>query len=100
MRTSLPRGAFCAVLLAPPFFEQTTPVLQPDLYDEDETLPVAKSLERGRSGYADIAVAPDGTILCLYARGHNPDNLLNPRRLTVARFNLEWLTDGRDSLGR
>ena len=69
-------------------------------YDEGETWPVAKSIERGRSGYADIAVAPDGTILCLYERGHNPDNALNTRLLTVARFNLEWLTDGRDSLAK
>lgn len=69
-------------------------------YDEGQTWPAAKSLERGRSSYADIAVAPDGTILCLYERGHNPDNLLNTRLLTVARFNLEWLTDGKDSLQR
>jgi hypothetical protein len=48
----------------------------------------------------DIAVAPDGTIFCLYERGHNPDNPLNPRLLTVARFNLVWLTDGKDTLTR
>jgi sialidase-1 len=69
-------------------------------YDEGLTWPVSKSIERGRSGYADIAVAQDGTILCLYERGHNPDNLLNTRLLTVARFNLEWLTDGNDTLKR
>ena len=53
-----------------------------------------------RSGNADIAVASDGTILCLYERGHNPDNSLNTRLLTAARFNLEWLTGGKDSLQR
>ena len=65
--------------------------------DEGVTWPVAKSIERGRSGYTDIAVSPDGTILCLYERGHNPDNLFTTRLLTVARFNLEWFTDGKDS---
>jgi len=66
-------------------------------YDEGVTRPVAKSIERGRSGYADIAVSSDRTILCLYERGHNPDNLFTTRLLTVARFNLEWFTDGKDS---
>ena len=65
--------------------------------DEGVTWPVAKSIERGRSGYTDIAVSSDGTILCLYERGHNPDNLFTTRLLTVARFNLEWFTDGKDS---
>ena len=69
-------------------------------YDEGQTWPVSKIIERGRSGYADIAVAPDGTIFCLYERGHNSDNQLNTRLLTVARFNLEWLTDGKDTLKR
>jgi len=45
-------------------------------------------------------VAPDGTLLCLYERGHNPDNLLNTRSFTMARFNFEWLTDGQDSFKR
>jgi sialidase-1 len=39
-------------------------------------------------------------IYCLYERGFNPDNPLNTRYLTLARFNLEWLTDGKDSLAR
>jgi hypothetical protein len=65
-------------------------------YDEGVTRPVAKSIERGRCGYADIAVSSDGTILCLYERGHNTDNLLSSRLLSVARFNLERFTDGKD----
>jgi sialidase-1 len=67
-------------------------------YDEGKTWPVAKTLDPGRGGYADIAVAPDGTIHCLYERGFVEGNNLNTRFLSAARFNLEWLTDGKDSL--
>jgi sialidase-1 len=61
-------------------------------YDEAQTWPVNKVLEPGYSGYSDLAVLPDGTILCLYERGATRADFL-----TLARFNLEWLTDGRDS---
>ena len=41
---------------------------------------------------------PDGTIYCLYERGSTDGkNIYKTDRLTVARFNLEWLTDGKDS---
>ena len=72
-------------------------------YDEGQTWPVNKPLEPGYSAYSDMAVAPDGTILCLYERGRNSPDDKKPTsysHLTVARFNLEWLTDGKDSLGR
>jgi len=61
-------------------------------YDEAKTWPVNKALEPGYSGYSDLAVLSDGTILCLYERGTN-----RPAYLTLARFNLEWLTDGKDT---
>jgi sialidase-1 len=66
-------------------------------YDEGETWPVNRSLEPGPSAYSDLAVLPDGTMLCHYGRGGTESN---PRidMLTVARFNLEWLTNGRDTL--
>lgn len=64
--------------------------------DEGVTWLVAKSIERGGSGYADIAVSSNGTILCPHERGHNTDNLLSSRLLSVARFNLERFTDGKD----
>ena len=69
-------------------------------YDEGKTWPVAKVLEPGRSSYSDLAVLSDGTILCLYEQGYIADNPYNNRYMTVARFNLEWLTDGTDSLKR
>ncbi len=67
-------------------------------YDEGKTWPVSKVLEPGRGGYTDLALAPDGTIFCLYERGFIEGNNLNTKYLTVAHFNLDWLTDGKDSL--
>jgi len=64
-------------------------------YDEGKTWAVAKTLEPGWSMYSDIAVSPAGTILCFYGRGGNGSSFAGPK-LTLARFNLEWLTDGND----
>jgi hypothetical protein len=41
-----------------------------------------------------MAVGEDGTIYLAYENGNNRYS----ERISVARFNLEWLTDGRDSL--
>ena len=60
-------------------------------YDECRTWPVSKVLNEAYSGYSDLAVAGDGTILCLYETE-------GCRKITLARFNLQWLTDGKDSL--
>jgi len=66
-------------------------------YDEGQTWPVSKTLEAGFSGYSDLAVLPDGTALCFYERGSTDGkNIYKTGLLTVARFNLEWLTDGKD----
>src|SRR4051812_36084563 len=61
-------------------------------YDETKTWPIDKVLEPGYSAYSDLAVLPDGTILCLFERGAERVDFL-----TLARFNLEWLTDSKDS---
>ena len=66
--------------------------------DEGDTWTVAKSLEPGLSGYSDLAVGPDGTLYCFYERGTASEGAFHPKSLCVARFNLEWLTDGKDHL--
>jgi sialidase-1 len=67
--------------------------------DEGQSWPVSKSIEPEFSGYSDLAVAADGTILCIYERGSKDGkNNYMTKLLTVARFNLEWLTDGKDTL--
>ncbi|MDZ4287255.1 MAG: sialidase family protein [Prosthecobacter sp.] len=50
--------------------------------DDGQTWPVNKTLEPGPSAYSDLAVLPDDTILCFYEQG---------RKITLARFNLDWL---------
>lgn len=43
--------------------------------DDGRTWPVTKTLDPGPSGYSDLAVLPDGTILCLYEAGTSIDCL-------------------------
>jgi sialidase-1 len=64
-------------------------------YDEANTWPINKTIEPGWSSYSDIAVAKDGTVLCFYGRAKK--STFASERLTVARFNLEWVTDIADS---
>ena len=60
-------------------------------YDECGSWPVAKVLNPGYSGYSDLAIANNHTILCLYETD-------GCSKVTLARFNLEWLTDVKDSV--
>ena len=48
-------------------------------------------LEAGPSAYADLAVLPDGGILCLYEAGRERPY----ETLTLGRFDFEWLTQGQ-----
>ena len=51
--------------------------------DDGKTWPVNKTLDAGPSAYSDLAVLPDGTVVCLYEKASD---------IVAARFNLEWLT--------
>ncbi|MBI5773233.1 MAG: exo-alpha-sialidase [Verrucomicrobia bacterium] len=64
-------------------------------YDEGRTWAANKTVEAGWSAYSDLAVTKAGTILCFYGRADKPNFAGDALRL--ARFNLEWLTDGKDS---
>lgn len=50
--------------------------------DDGQTWPINKTLDAGPSAYSDLAVLPDGTVLCLYERKQD---------IACARFNLEWV---------
>ncbi len=64
-------------------------------YDECKTWNAGKVLHAGPSAYSDLCIAPDMTICCLYERGEE-----NPyETITFAQFDLEWLTDGVDTIG-
>lgn len=51
--------------------------------DDGRTWPISKPLETGPSAYSDLAVIPNGDVLCLYE---------GDKKIVCARFNLEWLT--------
>ena len=68
-------------------------------YDDGLTWPVSKVLEPGPSAYSDLAVLPDGTILCFYESGQ--PGVTRPgaakrgwpyATLTLARIDPAWLT--------
>jgi hypothetical protein len=65
-------------------------------YDEGASYRYSRVINPGPSYYSDLARLSDGTILLVYGR----DGLVPsfPERIAVARFDLEWLTNGRDSL--
>jgi len=60
-------------------------------YDECRSWPVSKMLFSGPAAYSDLAVTTDWQILCLYEAD-------NHERIACARFNIEWLTEGKDAL--
>jgi len=66
--------------------------------DDGRTWPMNKSIEPGPSAYSDLAVTRDGTILCFYGRAGESKGTapglaaMAGGRLTLARFNLEWLS--------
>jgi sialidase-1 len=68
--------------------------------DDGRTWPVSKIIEQGPSAYSDLAVMPDGTVLCFYESGRpgsdRPDRPWQYACLRMARFNLEWLMDKKD----
>jgi sialidase-1 len=65
-------------------------------YDEGRTWTVNKVVEPGQAAYSDLAVTRAGTILLFFGNGGTPK--FSGSKLSVARFNLEWLTDGKDTL--
>ena len=68
-------------------------------YDECISWQISKVINPGPSAYSCLAVLPEGTIACLYERGDEfRNNYINYDKITLAKFNLLWLTDGADRL--
>jgi sialidase-1 len=60
--------------------------------DEGGSWDMSRRVEQGLSRYSDLAVTADGIVLCLYTNGVVRDR----EKISVARFNLEWLMEGSD----
>jgi len=58
--------------------------------DDGRTWSHSRVLEPGPAGYSDLAVLPDGTILCLYECGV-VDRMYDDKYLRLARFGLDWV---------
>ena len=64
-------------------------------YDECKTWEALKPICENLSAYSDLGVLPDMTIGCLHENG-----IASPsEKISLAQFNLEWLTNGADSVG-
>jgi sialidase-1 len=64
--------------------------------DEGNSWVYAKVISPVGSAYSDLAVSPDKqTIYCYYEKWHGD---LKYHHMVLARFNLEWLTEGEQSL--
>ena len=61
-------------------------------YDECRSWSAGRALHEGPAAYSDLAVCADMTICCLYERGDEGCY----EKLTLARFDIDWLTDGTD----
>lgn len=59
--------------------------------DEGRTWPASRLLYPGPSAYSCLAILPDRTAACLYERGEKSPY----ERITWARFDLDWLTEGQ-----
>ena len=60
--------------------------------DEGQSWSKAKTIEAGFSGYSDLTVLADGTIICFYERGSiDGKSSTKTGNLTIARIAPEWL---------
>jgi len=63
-------------------------------YDECRTWSSGKVVHEDHSGYSNLCVGSDLSIYCLYIGGYGKSY----DGLTLAHFDLDWLTDGADSI--
>jgi sialidase-1 len=61
-------------------------------FDGGETWPVKRVVFEGRSAYSSLTADKNGTIFLLYENGEHKLY----QRISMARFNLEWLTGKKD----
>ena len=60
--------------------------------DDGDTWPISKVLEESYAGYSDLALLPDGTVLCFYECGCI-DHKYDSRSLRLARFDIHFIQE-------
>jgi sialidase-1 len=61
-------------------------------FDAGKTWPVKKLINEGPSGYSVSVQGKDGTLFVLYEKG---DNVYYDQGVSIAKFNMKWLLDGK-----
>ena len=56
-------------------------------FDDGRTWPLARLIHKGPAAYSDLAVLPNGEVLCFYEGGKK----FRYESMLLARFNLAWL---------
>jgi sialidase-1 len=64
--------------------------------DEGAHWTVSRTIEPAATGYSDLSIAKNGAIFCLYEVVPKIHGIAHHDEM-LARFNLEWLTQGNDS---
>ena len=62
-------------------------------FDDGKTWPVRKLINEGPSGYSVSVMGPQGDFFILYEKG---EALYRDTGISIVKFNLEWLLDGKD----
>ena len=83
-------GGMSPLLFSNPASADRTKMTVKLSYDEGVTWPVEKLIHAGPSAYSCLTVLPNGDIACLYECGENWPY----EKITLARFDLEWLAKG------
>ncbi len=65
-------------------------------HDEGAHWTISRTIESSATGYADLSIAKNGIILCLYEVAPRIDGVVHHDEM-LARFNLEWLNQGNES---
>ncbi len=65
--------------------------------DDCRTWAASQVIEAGPSGYSDLAEAADGSVVCVYEDGYI-DHMYDTRRLTAARFSVDWVMGSSQAL--
>lgn len=63
--------------------------------DDGRTWAVSRVLEPGPSGYSDLAVLSDGTVLCIYECGV-VERMCDDKYVRLAQFDMDWLYEGEE----